>query len=83
MDDGTGCCNVEQWFDRTSIEDAADCIRAVPGGSTAAHDIDMVDGVGIEGEEVLVGALAIEARVHADAIEEHDRLLSGSSSDKR
>ena len=67
--------------DRCGQEGAAHGVGAVAGGGGAAQDLELLHGARVDGEEVLVGALAEGAVVEADAVEHHDRLLAGEAAD--
>lgn len=64
------------------IEHPADGVGAVARGRTAAHDVDMVNRVGVEREKILIRALSIKTRVHPNPIEKHDGLLSRTPAKK-
>ncbi len=54
------------------LHHAADRVRAVPRGARAAHDLDPLD---LAEREVLPGEAAGVGRRHADAVDEHKRLV--------
>jgi hypothetical protein len=74
---------LERGFEGERLDDAAEGVGAVEGGGAAAGGLNGADRAGVDGEEILVGALAVGAGVEADPVEEQHRLLAGAPTEER
>ena len=67
---------------REEIQGAADGVAAIKHTPLPWHELDAVDGVRVDGVEVLVRAFAEDAVVEADAVDQREVSEAGEATDE-